>query len=336
MLVNDIVMSNFYRVVGNILSPSGERAKLSILIYHRVLPEVDPLFPLEVTGESFDKQLTVLKKHFNVLPLTEAIVALKEGMLPPRSACITFDDGYADNVSIALPILKRHGLQATFFIATAYLNGGRMFNDTIIHSIRHSRGPQIDLTKIGLGIHKIETLADKHQTIDALLKYAKYLRVGEREEIAENIAKLITDIQPPSDLMMNISQLKELSNSGMTIGGHTARHPILAKLNKSEASLEIAEGREFLESVLGTKINFFAYPNGKLGIDYLPEQVEIIKKMGFVAALSTQWGTANRKSDMLQLPRFTPYAKSIKHFTPMLFQNLLRKDFLLPFHSNNG
>jgi peptidoglycan/xylan/chitin deacetylase (PgdA/CDA1 family) len=327
MLVTDIVMSRFYRFLGNILSPQGERAKLSILIYHRVLPEVDPLFPLEVTAESFDKQLTVLKMHFNVLPLTEAIVRLKSGTLPSRSACITFDDGYADNVSIALPILKRHRLQATFFIASAYLNGGRMFNDTIIHSIRHSRSLQIDLTKLGLGIHKLETLAAKHQTIDALLKYVKYLPLGEREDTAEMIAELITDIKPPSDLMMNMLQLKELSDSGMTIGGHTAHHPILAKLNKAESSLEIAEGREFLESILGIKVNFFAYPNGKPGVDYLPEQVDILKKMGFEAALSTQWGTASRKSDMFQLPRFTPYARNISHFTPMLFQNLLRNSF---------
>jgi peptidoglycan/xylan/chitin deacetylase (PgdA/CDA1 family) len=327
MLVNDMVMNSFYCILGNILSPQGERAKLSILIYHRVLPEVDSLFPLEVTAESFDKQLTVLKKHFNVLSLTEAISRLKSGTLPPRSACITFDDGYADNVSIALPILKRHELHATFFIATAYLNGGRMFNDTIIHSIRHSRDLQIDLTKLGLGIYNLDTLAAKHRTIDTLLKYAKYLPLGEREDAAERIAELITDIKPPSDLMMNLSQLKELSDSGMTIGGHTAHHPILAKLNKAESRLEIAEGREFLESILGIKVKYFAYPNGKLGVDYLPEHVHIIQKMGFEAALSTQWGTASSKGDMFQLPRFTPYAKSISYFTPMLFQNLLRKAF---------
>jgi peptidoglycan/xylan/chitin deacetylase (PgdA/CDA1 family) len=291
------------------------------------LPEIDPLFPWEVTADSFDKQLTELNKHFNVLPLAVAISRLKSGTLPPRSACITFDDGYADNISIALPILKQHELQATFFIATAYLNGGRMFNDTIIHAVRHSRDLQIDLTKLGLGIHNLETLAAKHQTIDTLLKYAKYLPLGEREDAAEKIAELITDTKPPSDLMMNISQLKELSDSGMTIGAHTVRHPILAKLNKAESSLEIAEGREFLESLLGTKVKFFAYPNGKPGVDYLPEQVDIIKKMGFEAALSTRWGTASGKSDMFQLPRFTPYAKSISHFTPRLFQNLLRKAF---------
>jgi hypothetical protein len=115
---------------------AGADAKLSILIYHRVLPVPDPLFPTETTVESFDAQLGLLKSLFNVLPLPEAVARLKAGTLPARAASITFDDGYADNFTRALPILQKHGLHATFFIATAYLDGGRMFNDTVIESIR--------------------------------------------------------------------------------------------------------------------------------------------------------------------------------------------------------
>ncbi len=70
-----------------------------------------------------------VKTWFNVMPLDAAVNALKKRNLPARAMAITFDDGYADNQVTALPILKQHGLSATFFIATGYLDGGRMWNE---------------------------------------------------------------------------------------------------------------------------------------------------------------------------------------------------------------
>lgn len=318
------MIDTLYRAAGTLLSPPGAGAKLSILIYHRVLPEVDELYPNEVTATSFDAQMGLLKGIFNVLPLSEAVGRLKSASLPPRAACITFDDGYADNATVALPILKRHGLHATFFIATAYLDGGRMFNDTVIHAIRHSRAERIDLSGLGLGEHGLGTPEAKRRAIDAILKTVKYLPLGRREEVAEALARLATDTPPPKDLMMDGRQLRELAQAGMEIGGHTARHPILAKLDAAAASREIAEGKDYLEAALGEKIRLFAYPNGKPGIDYLPEQVDIVRNLGFEAAVSTQWGSARRHGDVFQLPRFTPYTANIPRFVPMLLQNLSR------------
>ena len=319
------MLNAIYRRVGKHLAPQGERSRLSVLIYHRVLKEEDPLFPNEVTANSFDKQLAELGKVFNILPLEEAIMRLKCNDLPACPACITFDDGYADNVSIALPILKKYNFHATFFIATSYLDGGRMFNDTIIHAIRMANKTYADLTQFGLQRYKIETIEDKINAINSILKYVKYLSVFEREKIAKIITDRVTDIEPPTDLMMSSEQLKELTRFGMGVGGHTARHPILAKLNSNDVKQEIEEGREYLESVLGEKIKLFAYPNGKPGVDYLPEQSDILRKMNFIAAFSTQWGVAHRNSDIFQVPRFTPYTKKISHFTPMLIRNLTHK-----------
>src|SRR5690242_15121760 len=102
---------------------------LSILVYHRVVAEPDPLVPEQVCAREFDLQLTVLGRWFTVLSLREAAARLRSGTLPMRSACVTFDDGYADNATIALPILRRRGVPATFFLATGFIDGGRMWND---------------------------------------------------------------------------------------------------------------------------------------------------------------------------------------------------------------
>ena len=174
------LLDPLYRTFGNRLSPAGKPARLSILIYHRVLAETDPIFPSEPTSSGFDRQMVMLKNVFNVLPLHEAVMCLKAGTLPARAACITFDDGYADNLTLATPILKKHGLPATFFIATAYLNGGRMFNDTVIEAIRHSPLKSLDLEPINFGVFDITDNAAKAKAIGQILPQVKYLPLDER------------------------------------------------------------------------------------------------------------------------------------------------------------
>jgi len=101
------------------LSPAGPKARLSILAFHRVLRESDPLFPEVPDTRRFARVLTWLKGWCNVLPLDKAVERLSRGQLPERAAAITFDDGYADNYTEALPVLREHGMSATFFVATA-------------------------------------------------------------------------------------------------------------------------------------------------------------------------------------------------------------------------
>ena len=157
------------------LASSTGGPKLSILIFHRVLPETDPLFPDEPDARRFDQMMGWVKTWFNVMPLDAAVNALKKRNLPARAMAITFDDGYADNRTIALPILKRHGLSATFFIATGYLNGGRMWNDTVIESIRKSQAKSLELDCIksfddsGLNSLPIRSLFEKRNAIQRIV-----------------------------------------------------------------------------------------------------------------------------------------------------------------------
>lgn len=317
-----MVLNPIYKLLGNRLAPAGPAGRLSILIFHRVLAVQDPLFPHEATVDTFDAHMAHLKAVFTVLPLTEAIARLKTGSLPARAASITFDDGYADNVTNALPILQQHGLPATFFIATAYLDGGRMFNDTVIEAIRRTPHDRLDLHELGLGLHDMESNAAKSRAIGQILPKVKPLPSDEREATVARLCELADCGMLPEDLMMTTDQLRSLHAAGMDIGAHTARHPILANMDDAAVRQEIAEGKAFLEAALGERIRLFAYPNGKPGKDYLPEQAAIVRELGFEAAVSTQPGVAVRVSDPFQLPRFTPWSRNANRFIPSLLSNL--------------
>ena len=309
-----------------LLSPAGPRARLSILIFHRVLERPDPLSPSEPDTGRFASVCGLLRKHFNVLPLDEAVQQLRDGTLPARAAAITFDDGYADNHDQALPVLLAYGLPATFFVATGFLDGGRMWNDSIIEAVRLSGPAELALEHLpGVGAWRlpVASVADKRAAIAALLPALKYLPQAERELACELVARA-AQARPPSNLMMRSDQVLALRRAGMQVGGHTVTHPILTRLDTDAARREIEDGKAQLEAILGERVTLIAYPNGKLGIDYAEEHRALVRVAGFEAAVATDWGAARHGSDPYQLPRFTPWDQSMGRFGTRMVANLWR------------
>lgn len=305
----------------SVLSPAGPRGRLSVLIFHRVLAEPDPLFPGEVDRRRFDELMGWIAQWFNVLPLEQAIVSLKQGRIPARAAAITFDDGYADNWLNAVPILQKHGLHATFFIATGFLDGGRMWNDTLIESVRGARVDTIDLSWLGKSALPLGSIAEKRAALEVLIPAIKHMAAADREAAVARVAECCA-ADLPIDLMLTSAQLLAIRSAGMGVGAHTVNHPILARLDAASARREIAESRAMLEDRLGERIGLFAYPNGKPGQDYLPEHVAMVRELGFDAAVSTNWGASGAGADEFQLRRFTPWDRSRTKFGARMLQNL--------------
>jgi peptidoglycan/xylan/chitin deacetylase (PgdA/CDA1 family) len=304
------------------LSGSKERAKLSIFIFHRVLPVADPFNPDAIDRQRFGQMLDWIGDWFRVLPLSDAVAALRSGTLPSRPAAITFDDGYADNLTVAAPCLLERGMTATFFIATGFLDGGRMFNDTVTEAFRRTPLEHIDLSGVGLGKRSLGSLAERRHAIGEITESIKYRPLTERAD-ALKFLELACGAALPDDLMMTSDQLRSLAAMGMEIGAHTVNHPILAVLDPVSAEREIVQSRETLEDLIGSPVRAFAYPNGAPGRDYLPEHSVLVSRLGFQAAVSTAWGTGHRGSDPFQLPRFTPWDLSKNAFFARTCMNLL-------------
>lgn len=305
------------------LSPPGRQARLSILIFHRVLPRSDSLCPDLPDAARFHSMLRWITAWFNVLPLDAAVHRLGAGTLPERAAAITFDDGYEDNFSVALPLLREHDVPATFFIATGFLDGGRMFNDTVIEAIRGCRRPELDLENLGLGRFPLLTVQDRRAAIDACIGKLKYRPSQDRIALSERIVDC-AETKVPADLMMSSQQVRELHRHGMQIGAHTVSHPMLALVAADEARREMAESRDRLRAIVDDDVILFAYPNGKPGDDFRPDHVRLAREIGFEAAVSTQPGVASALSDVMCLPRFTPWERDRVRFGLRLAANLAR------------
>lgn len=302
------------------LSPGGKNASLNTFIFHRVLPEPDPIFPDEIDTKRFDELLGWLTNWFNILPLDEAVMRLQTNSLPPRAAAITFDDGYEDNFSLALPLLKKYGISATFFIATGFLNGGRMWNDSVIEAVKRTSESSLDLSSIGLGIVSVSNVQEKKAAIAQIIGALKYDGLTQRQLKSDEIGKL-AKVELPSNLMMTSAQVQQMHANGMQIGAHTVNHPILAKTDLITAEREIAESKLCLEQLVKEPVKLFAYPNGRPGQDYLPEHALLTRKLGFMASVATSWGVSKRDSNLFNLPRFTPWDQGQLAFGTRLLRN---------------
>lgn len=293
-------------------------ASLSILIYHRVLREPDPLQPEIVDAAAFERHMRWLRRLFRVLPLPDAVRWLKMGTLPGRAVCVTFDDGYADNSEVALPILRALDVPATFFVSTGFLDGGRMWNDTVVECIRRWPYRTLEIADIDMGPVPVESLRERQMAIRSVLSAVKYLAPARRDSICCALAGEVKEDLPCP--MMRAAQVRELALAGMTVGAHTRNHPILTTLSPSEARSEIQGSRDELERITGESVACFAYPNGKPNKDFSAEHVDLVRKLDFSVGVSTSPGTARASSDPLQLPRFTPWDRSSMRYLARLWR----------------
>jgi peptidoglycan/xylan/chitin deacetylase (PgdA/CDA1 family) len=309
-----------------LLNTHGKQ-RLSILIYHRVLPRHDPMRPDEPTIAEFEWQMRILRSNFNPLPLVDAVERLRTGTLPARAICVTFDDGYADNELHALPVLRKYAIPATVFVSTGFLNGGRMWNDSVIEALRNFQGEKLDLRGLDLGLFNVESSAQRVAAVDSIIRKIKHLDPDARASLVHAIEQRVTGL--PHDLMLTDAQVRALASNGVAIGAHTVNHPILSSISKQSARSEIQGSKLCLEELLQQQVDVFAYPNGKPDLDYRVEHRDMVEELGFKIAVSTHWGVSTRQSDTFQLPRFTPWDRQQLKFAIRLLAGYRQIDPLI-------
>lgn len=291
-------------------SPGARKGRLLSFFFHRVLDKPDPMMPGELDAQRFDVMLKWIGEQFRVLPPLRACEQLAAGTLPSRAAIISFDDGYRDNHDVAMPVLKRHGMQAVFFVASGYLGDGVQFNDRLTEAFRGLQAQSLDVEWLGLGRLPTGALDDRLRALERVREAAKYLDPEARwravERVEANCGASARGLQR-GRVMMTPEEVAALAANGMEIGGHTVTHPILQAVDDATAYAEIATGREALAAILGSAPLLFSYPNGKLEADFGLRHAEMARRAGFKFAFSTQRGVATLQTDPMLLPRFMPW-----------------------------
>lgn len=309
------------RMLLRLVAPGGGRGRLMILTYHRVLERPDPLLPGEPDAELFAAQMAVLATHCSVLPLPEAARRLRDGTLPPAAVCITFDDGYRNNLDVATPVLRRRGLPATVFVMQNAIESGIMWNDLVIEAVRQAPAT-MDLSMVGLGTVALPPVAARAPFLLRILEAFKYQSLQERWSNAYELYQRVASAPPPR-LMLNEDELRNLVAAGIDVGGHTVNHPILAKLPETDARREIVDGAEWLARVVGRRPVSFAYPNGRPGRDFGEAHMRIAREADFGLAVSTEWNCAIRESDPFALPRVSFCGTSADQFAWRIVKSYL-------------
>jgi len=227
------------------------------------------------------EQLEYLTRHYEVIPL-ETLVAYVEARkpAPPRSVVLTFDDGFHDNVEVALPMLDDFGVKATIFVVTRSLETGELpwsqrlgylFQRTPCDAVAHPALGDAPLT--------LTSSAERRRAYVGVKSSLVPLPRGARDaQIAELARQLAVD--PPTDRMMTWEHARAAVAAGHGIGAHTYSHALLARVPPLEAREEMARSLHDVRDQLGIDHPLFCFPAGSVD----DRSVEVARELGFRSA----------------------------------------------------
>lgn len=285
----------------------GRRDRITVLAYHRVI-DGGPEFGFDeglrsATPDDFARQMEWVASRFTVVSLDE-FREIVSGMrrCPRNPLLITFDDGYADNVEHALPVLVRLGLPAVVFVATDAIDQRGIHWWDALSSFIH-RAPPGEVEIPLLGVRSLATQRDRAGVIRDLRVAMKRVDGQRRHDAVRSLAAAVGLTKEGSyDVMMTWDQARKLVRAGVECQPHTAGHPLLPQLDAAQMEHEIAASMTRLRDELGTVSTAFAYPNG----DYDERVVEVVRGLGLDVAFTMRPGPASLqrvRSRPLEIPR---------------------------------
>jgi peptidoglycan/xylan/chitin deacetylase (PgdA/CDA1 family) len=275
-----------------------------VLIYHRVTTlSSDPQL-LAVSPDNFLNHMLYIKDNFQVLRFEDDWSKITE-----PSVVITFDDGYADNVREALPLLEKVGVPATFFVSTGGLGSNREFwwdelERIILEGEVFPDSFELRDARFG-GSWPTRNSMERSALYQEIHPLIKQIDVVRRECWFNQLREWVDVVEEgrATHRVMTINELQKLAASGLTtIGAHTVSHTPLATLSSAEQLREIVESKRQLEELTGQKISVFSYPFGGKS-DYSCETVRLCRKAGYIRTASNFSGQVHHWTDPHQIPR---------------------------------
>lgn len=257
--------------------------RLRILCYHGICEDRlagEPWMPHFFVKQSvFDQQLRYLSRNARVLPLSEAAARLHAGTLPPRSVCLTFDDGYANNLHLAYPLLQRYETPATIFVSTSYVESGDFF----------------PFLKLKLVPSNPARPPYKSSPLDSVMQTV---------EPAWNDVRLrLTRDQQSALRALTVEETRAFDPLLVELGAHGHTHCILGNETASRRENEIRTSIRRIAGWIGRPVRLFSYPNGQAG-DFNEADKGILRTEGIKAAVAGMAGANTSHADPFALRRY--------------------------------
>jgi peptidoglycan/xylan/chitin deacetylase (PgdA/CDA1 family) len=294
------------------------RNKIVILMYHGFSDTgyhncIENSSHNHVYIEYFKQQVGFLKKYYNVISLNEALEILRSGSrFKNNTIVMTIDDGYKSVFSLAFPVLKEFGVQATVFCTTNFIRDRAfLWGDRLEYAINTTKEKRMSLR---FGDEDIAmSLSGTREKAEALALVKAQLKKGDPAGIPGTVNAIEHDLQacldsyaafPSLYLPLETSHIKEMEKSELvSFGAHTASHAILSRCTIEQMEKELKESKSFLGSALRAQVNLFCYPNGQKG-DFNDLTAGMVKKTGFICAVTTIDGMNNPKTNSYELRRY--------------------------------
>jgi len=294
--------------------------RLTVLTWHRIAKGLDAGFDRGVVAsspEQFDRQIAILKERFTVIDTAALVKYREEGRpLPPNPVLLTFDDGYRDNLTRALPILQRHRVQAVFFIPTAFMGQGKLFSwERISALISRCRRPEI---RIGYPESLQFFLGGESSRRSAARELTWVSRSRANVDEARFLAELAEACEVPWDasierriadeLILDWNGVRALVDGGMEVQSHGQSHALFPFISPEQVLHEATQSRQVLEAQTGQSQVAIAYPAGAGLVPGQPSYDAVAAagyKLGF--CLGSKSLRLGHVSDWLSLPRLTSH-----------------------------
>jgi peptidoglycan/xylan/chitin deacetylase (PgdA/CDA1 family) len=294
------------------LAASFRGAGAAILMYHSVLP--DPSLWLDSWGDIahsepvFRGQMELLARQFRPISLDEAVKHVCSGDdLPKRSVVVTFDDGYADNYEVAMPVLNQTGVPATFYVTVDCVESRRLpWPSRLRFAFRNTK--HLEWTDSSGKRWTLNRPADREEAFLSSCDECCQLSGVAQEQFLDRVEQqLNVKIPfPQNSVMLSYEQTRALQRHGHTVGSHTMTHPNMAYLKDDEVDHELTESKRRLELNLEAPIRHFSYPCPALSPHWSARTVEQSRSAGYETAVTTNNGLTRRGDNPFYLKRLRP------------------------------
>jgi peptidoglycan/xylan/chitin deacetylase (PgdA/CDA1 family) len=286
-----------------------------ILLYHRVAETPSPWYQLSVTPARFAEHLEVLRRAAYPMSLLAMVSGLQQGRLPRRAVAVTFDDGYADNLLAAKPLLEQQAVPATVFVTVGLVGSseGPWWDELEQHVFAARLLPRHVRVVSDGQAHDVNLVArDGDRTngapgrlIAALDRIMRRASLEERRAIfAQLRAQVPIDAEPRADRMLTARELVRLADGDLVeVGAHTMTHPVLSGLSVAALRAEVGGSKRALEAMLGRPVTAFSYPFGTAE-DFDANSAAVVREAGFACACAVAPRAVRPGADVYRLPRF--------------------------------